>query len=59
MQQSHFKLSAITNGSLFNSANIAFIAQNFSSIGISVDSLNENTNVKIGRSTKTKVFDYK
>lgn len=53
-----FKLSAITNGSLFNSANIAFIAQNFSSIGISVDSLDKDTNLMIGRSSKKNVFDY-
>ncbi|KAB0628445.1 radical SAM protein [Acinetobacter gandensis] len=53
-----FKLSAITNGSLFNSDNIEFIAQNFSSIGISVDSLNKDTNLMIGRSSKKKVFDY-
>lgn len=54
-----FKLSAITNGSLFNSSNIVFIAQNFSSIGISVDSLNQETNLMIGRSSRKKIFDYR
>ena len=52
-----FKLSAITNGSLFNSSNMEFIAQNFASLGISVDSLNEQTNSDIGRSAKNVVFN--
>jgi radical S-adenosyl methionine domain-containing protein 2 len=54
-----FKLSAITNGSLFTSNNINFIAQNFSSIGISVDSLSEDTNLMIGRTSKKKMFNDK
>ncbi|WP_420001785.1 viperin family antiviral radical SAM protein [Acinetobacter sp. LF10] len=52
-----FKLSAITNGSLFNSNNIELIAQNFSSIGVSVDSLNEQTNLSIGRASKRNIFN--
>ena len=52
-----FKLSAITNGSLFNVENIELIAKNFSSIGISVDSLNEQTNLAIGRASKKGVFN--
>ncbi|MCG2607928.1 viperin family antiviral radical SAM protein [Acinetobacter sp. SM34] len=52
-----FKLSAITNGSLFNVENIELIAKNFSSIGISVDSLNEQTNLAIGRTSKKGVFN--
>lgn len=57
-QKYGFKLSAITNGSLFNSNNIEFIAQNFSSIGISVDSLNNDTNLAIGRASKKTIFNY-
>ena len=45
----NFRLSAISNGSLFNEIDMKFIAQNFSSLGVSVDSINEYTNAAIGR----------
>ena len=48
----NFRLSAISNGSLFNEIDMKFIAQNFSSLGVSVDSINEYTNAAIGRTSK-------
>lgn len=53
----NLKLSAITNGSFFNERNIELIAQNFSSLGISVDSLNASTNLAIGRASKQAIFN--
>ena len=53
----NFRLSAISNGSLFNEIDMKFIAQNFSSLGISVDSINEYTNLAIGRTSKQNTFN--
>lgn len=47
-----FELSAITNGSSFDQDLIRVIATQFSMIGFSVDSLNDESNIKIGRSLK-------
>lgn len=47
-----FELSAITNGSLLDDELIKTIANNFSTIGFSIDSLSSDTNQKIGRSVK-------
>ena len=56
-RQRGFVLSAITNGSRLNSELIELIADSFSSIGFSVDSLDSDTNTKIGRIEKSKVMD--
>jgi len=53
----NFRLSAISNGSLFNEIDMKFIAQNFSSLGVSVDSINEYTNAAIGRTSKQNTFN--
>ena len=47
-----FTLSAITNASKLNDKILTVIAENFSSIGFSVDSIEDVTNLKIGRSQK-------
>ncbi|MEG0131115.1 MAG: viperin family antiviral radical SAM protein [Acinetobacter sp.] len=47
-----FELSAITNGSLIDNNLIDLLANNFSSIGFSIDSLSPDINKNIGRSTK-------
>ncbi|WP_418605075.1 radical SAM protein [Kingella kingae] len=47
-----FGLSAITNGSLISNDMIDLVAKNFSMIGFSVDSLNDETNRQIGRMSK-------
>ncbi len=48
----HFKLSAITNGSLFDDELVEIIANEFSTIGFSIDSIHSESNLKIGRSFK-------
>lgn len=48
----HFKLSAITNGSLFDDELIEIVANEFSTIGFSIDSINSESNLNIGRSFK-------
>lgn len=53
-KQRKFSLSAITNGSRLNEELIKLIADNFDSIGFSVDSLNEQTNIEVGRIEKNK-----
>lgn len=55
--QQQFSLSAITNGSRLNNELVTLIASNFDSIGFSVDSLDSSTNIKIGRTEKTRVMD--
>lgn len=52
--QKGFSLSAITNGSRLDRRLIELIADNFSSIGFSVDSLNEQTNIEVGRVEKNR-----
>lgn len=52
-----FTLSAITNASKLNNELLELIAANFSSIGFSVDSANDDTNLKIGRSQKNVPMD--
>ncbi|OBX55279.1 radical SAM protein [Moraxella osloensis] len=47
-----FTLSAITNASKLNDKILTVIAENFCSIGFSVDSIEDVTNLKIGRSQK-------
>lgn len=47
-----FELSAITNGSSLDQDLIRVIATQFSMIGFSVDSINDESNIKIGRSFK-------
>ncbi|MBF7682984.1 radical SAM protein [Acinetobacter sp. B5B] len=47
-----FELSAITNGSCLDQDLIRVIATQFSMIGFSVDSINDESNIKIGRSFK-------
>ncbi|MBF7691285.1 viperin family antiviral radical SAM protein [Acinetobacter pollinis] len=47
-----FELSAITNGSYLDQDLIRVIATQFSMIGFSVDSINDESNIKIGRSFK-------
>lgn len=56
-RQRGFVLSAITNGSRLDNELTELIADSFSSIGFSVDSLDSPTNVKIGRIEKNKVMD--
>lgn len=51
-----FSLSAITNGSLLDDELVALIARHFAVIGFSVDSLNESTNLKIGRKSSKKAM---
>ena len=50
-------VSAITNGSRVDDELISLIAENLDSIGFSVDSVNYETNLIIGRSEKNKVMD--
>ena len=50
------KLSAITNGSRINEDFISLIANNFASIGFSVDSVIDSTNLSIGRVEKDRVM---
>ncbi|AUI65283.1 MULTISPECIES: viperin family antiviral radical SAM protein [Glaesserella] len=50
-------LSCITNGSLMNEYINKFIAKNFDMLGVSVDSINDITNIEIGRETKGKAID--
>lgn len=45
-----FELSAITNGSSIDQDLIRVIATQFSTIGFSIDSLNDESNLKMGRS---------
>lgn len=47
-----FELSAITNGSYLDQDLVTVIATQFSTIGFSIDSLNDESNLKIGRSFK-------
>lgn len=56
-KQRQFNLSAITNGSRLNDELIELIADSFSSIGFSVDSLENSTNIEIGRTEKNSVMD--
>lgn len=51
-----FSLSAITNGSLLDDELVALIARHFAVIGFSVDSLNESTNLKIGRKSSKQAM---
>ncbi|WP_019672856.1 viperin family antiviral radical SAM protein [Psychrobacter lutiphocae] len=51
------KLSAITNGSRINNDFINLIANNFASIGFSVDSVDNSTNLNIGRVEKNAVMN--
>ncbi|QLB13624.1 radical S-adenosyl methionine domain-containing protein 2 [Bisgaardia hudsonensis] len=53
-----FSLSTITNGSRMNKNLEALIANNFSIIGFSIDSLLNETNEKIGRVEGKKAMDY-
>ena len=50
--------SIITNGSLLTEAFIKANRNKLSMIGISIDSINEETNLKLGRCQETKIFDY-
>ena len=56
-KQRKFNLSAITNGSRLNEELIKLVADNFDSIGFSIDSLNEKTNIEAGRVEKNKSMD--
>lgn len=56
-KQRNFSLSAITNGSRLNNELVTLIANDFNSIGFSVDSLDSSTNIKIGRTEKNGVMD--
>lgn len=56
-KQRNFSLSAITNGSRLNNELVTLIANDFNSIGFSVDSLDSPTNIKIGRTEKSGVMD--
>ena len=56
-KQRQFSLSAITNGSRINNELVKLIADNFNSIGFSVDSLDSPTNIKIGRTERSGVMD--
>ena len=56
-KQRKFSLSAITNGSRLNNELVTLIANDFNSIGFSVDSLDNPTNIKIGRTEKSGVMD--
>ena len=56
-KQRNFSLSAITNGSRLNNELVTLIANDFNSIGFSVDSLDSSTNIKIGRTEKSGVMD--
>lgn len=56
-KQRKFSLSAITNGSRLNNELVTLIANDFNSIGFSVDSLDSPTNIKIGRTEKSGVMD--
>lgn len=47
-----FQISAITNGSLLDPETISVVADNFTSLGFSIDSLDTGTNLKIGRAFK-------
>lgn len=51
-----FKLSAITNGSRLNDELIYLIGKYFDTIGFSVDSISDETNILIGRTLKDKVI---
>lgn len=55
-KQRGFALSAISNGSLFSDDWAQLIAQDFVSMGFSVDSLKPETNLKIGRHQKNKLI---
>lgn len=55
-QERKITLSAITNGSTLDQELIDIIAQSFSTIGFSIDSLNDEINLKIGRASKGKVI---
>lgn len=50
--------SLITNGSLLSEEFIRINKRKLSMIGISIDSVNEETNLKLGRCQGKKVFDY-
>ena len=52
-----FELSAITNGSSLDQDLITIIATQFSTIGFSIDSLSDKSNLEIGRSFKNN-FDF-
>ena len=56
-KQRNLNLSAITNGSRLNDELIDLIAMNFCSIGFSLDSLDNQTNLTIGRSEKNNPMD--
>ncbi|MEH2162289.1 MAG: viperin family antiviral radical SAM protein [Nostoc sp.] len=49
-----YEVSIITNGSLIKPSLISNLFQKMSTIGISIDSFNSETNRQIGRSTKNK-----
>lgn len=55
-QKRSFRLSAITNGSKLDQELNKIIAQNFDIIGFSVDSINDKTNLSIGRYEKDKAI---
>lgn len=55
--KNNIRLSAITNGSLFDQRLIEQIGQSFCSIGVSVDSLDHQTNSLIGRAVKGVQLD--
>lgn len=50
--QHDIRLSAITNGSLFDDRLIRYIGESFCSIGVSVDSIDMEVNKRIGREFK-------
>ena len=52
----NIKVSLVTNGSLLTKEFIKKNRMKIETIGISVDSLNEDTNIKIGRCTKSKTL---
>lgn len=56
-KQRNFNLSAITNGSRLNDELMDLIAINFCSIGFSLDSLDNQTNLTIGRAEKNNPMD--
>lgn len=51
-----FKLSAITNGSRLNDDLIYLIGKYFDTIGFSVDSISDETNILIGRTLKDRAI---
>jgi radical SAM domain protein len=51
-----FTLSMVSNGSLLDDEWCKIIANNFQSIGISIDSIDTKTNLSIGRHTKNHVM---